>query len=163
MGKDKPEVPRISRLISDLASIQGWSAKLARARIWDVWEEVVGAEIDRHAWPVRLIKGEVLEVAVSDSVWMQQLSFHKAIMVQDLNKRLPGEAAIKDIRLVLGDPGKRPSRNKKIGSHVINKDLKMDQNELDLAEKRFGGIQDEQLRQALLRVYVKSRQRQKND
>ncbi len=163
MGKDSPRVSRLSRLISDMASRQGWSPRLARARAWKIWEEVVGAEIGAHSWPSRIIRGEVLEVAVSDSVWMQQISFHKAFIVQELNSRLRRDAALKDIRLVLGNPGETCFGSKKIGSHVRHENMKIDRGEWERAKDLFASVKDDELRGALVRLYLKSRMRQKRD
>jgi hypothetical protein len=55
------------------------------------WEEVVGSEIARHT-QLQVIRGEILWVAVSDSIWMQQLQFERHHILELLNARLVADS-----------------------------------------------------------------------
>ncbi len=164
MGQDRPRTggkALISRLVASIATGQGWAGKLSRARIWDVWEDVVGPQIALHAWPSTLKKGDILEIIVSDSVWMQQLGFQKHVILQALNRKLPRGAGLKDIRFVLGDIERARSSHKKIGSHVKKETLEIDSGLESEARKRFEKIQDKELREAMMHLYLKSLTRRK--
>ncbi|MGQ9745310.1 MAG: DUF721 domain-containing protein [Dissulfurimicrobium sp.] len=80
----------------------GWNNRLQRADVWRSWEDVAGREIALHAWPERF-QGDTLIVKVSDSIWMQQLSFIKHEILGRLNARFPARLQFKNIRFELGD------------------------------------------------------------
>ena len=61
------------------------------ARIWEVWNDVVGptiAEIARPSW----IKNKRLIVFVRDSIWLQELNFTGTSIKDDLNRELQRDA-----------------------------------------------------------------------
>jgi hypothetical protein len=70
--------------------------------IWREWEEVVGHETALNAWPHHIDSKGVLFVVVSDSIWMQQLSFQRHVLLSLLNQRLQARK-LKDIRMFLGN------------------------------------------------------------
>jgi hypothetical protein len=70
-------------------------------KIWNVWDNVVGETISRHARPSKIQKG-VLTVKVSDSVWLQDLKFQAEAIRQSLNLELKNEAVTK-IKFKVGD------------------------------------------------------------
>lgn len=61
------------------------------ADIWKVWDEVVGPAIAEHARP-DWIKDGRLRVAVSDSIWLQELQFLEADIRAKLNQKLKRQA-----------------------------------------------------------------------
>jgi hypothetical protein len=64
------------------------------ARIWEVWDDVVGpaiAEITRPSW----IKNRRLIVFVRDSIWLQELNFTRESIKEDLNRVLQRDAVQK--------------------------------------------------------------------
>jgi hypothetical protein len=56
-------------------------------RVWDVWEETVGANIAANASPAAF-KGDMLLVYVSNSTWLHHLRFLEADLVERLNNAL---------------------------------------------------------------------------
>ncbi|KPA18148.1 protein containing DUF721 [Candidatus Magnetomorum sp. HK-1] len=70
-------------------------------QISEIWESVVGKTIANDARPWK-IKGKELEIHVSGSVWLHQLNYMKADMIQKLNDRI-GDTAIEKIRLKIGN------------------------------------------------------------
>jgi len=66
------------------------------------WETLVGPEIAANARPAGF-KGRLLLVHVASSVWMQQLQFLKADLIDRINAGLPG-AGIEEIRFKIGPP-----------------------------------------------------------
>jgi hypothetical protein len=82
-------------LLSQLLTRWGMDRKLREYQAWEVWDEVVGPQIAARARPCKMREG-VLEVAVDQPVWMQQLQLMKPRIVSQLNARL-GEALIRDI------------------------------------------------------------------
>ncbi len=60
------------------------------------WEALVGPELAGNARPAGL-KGDLLLVDVANSVWMQELQFRKAELMERLNAGLP-DVHIREIR-----------------------------------------------------------------
>ena len=70
------------------------------ARIWELWDDVVGKAIAKHAQPAWIKKGR-LRVHVSDPIWLQELEFVKENIRERLNVRL-GREAVERIEFRLG-------------------------------------------------------------
>lgn len=104
MSKERrPPLPRplsASALIETLLSERGLMDKLHAYRAWQVWDEVVGAQIAARAQPIRL-RDDILEIRVDHPVWMQQLQLLKPRLLARLNERL-GAGAIRDLFLRQG-------------------------------------------------------------
>ena len=90
----------LGELLAELLSRQGMHDKLEEYRVWLVWEACVGPQIAAQARPLRLRDG-ILEVRVSQPVWMQQLQLLKPQLLKKLNERIEG-VPLKDIYLKRG-------------------------------------------------------------
>lgn len=99
MSREK-KIVKIDSLLGDLFANRDWQKHLDRQRVFEFWTEAVGQDISRHAQP-KLIRGSVLWVNVTDSVWMQQLHLMKEHLRQVINERIAGEEGIRDIRFNL--------------------------------------------------------------
>jgi hypothetical protein len=69
--------------------------RLRESKIWQVWEEVVGAQIAAKSHPAAFRDG-TLTVRVSGSAWLQQLSLMKQEMIRHLNEAI-GAPLVNDI------------------------------------------------------------------
>lgn len=69
-------------------------------RIWDLWDEAVGAVIAQHARP-SAFKGDLLIVQVSNSTWIHHLQFLKPDILHKVNQAL-GHNQIADLRFKIG-------------------------------------------------------------
>lgn len=95
---NRPRMPRASRagsILQQLLGAQGMDQKLRQYRAWEVWEQVVGPQIARHARPLRLREG-ILEVRVDQPIWMQQLRMMAPDILRKLNRAL-GEDLIREL------------------------------------------------------------------
>ena len=89
-----------------LASIEGILAlalkknnldtQLARYEFVLHWAEIVGPEISTRT-RAECIRNGILIVAVNNSVWAQELSFNKAMILRRLKERLSQPECVKDI------------------------------------------------------------------
>ena len=68
--------------------------------IWRVWKEVVGQTYAENAQPSKIRKKQ-LTVTVSDSVWLQELTFYKETILEKLNRKL-GRKAVNSINIRVG-------------------------------------------------------------
>ena len=89
----------IGSLLDSLIESKNWQSNLKRNQLFEFWDQAVGKDICTNAQP-KVLRGTVLWVDVTDSVWMQQLHLMKEHLRQVLNDRL-GEEEIKDIRFNL--------------------------------------------------------------
>ena len=81
----------LGSLLTSVLTQKDWQRRLRLHQVFIFWDEVVGGEIARHAQP-QVIKGDVLWLAVSDSIWMQQLQFERHHILELLNARLSAGA-----------------------------------------------------------------------
>lgn len=73
----------------------------AHPEIWSRWPQIAGREIARRAVP-RSLRGGTLVLAVSSSVWMQELTYMKQRLLDAVADAV-GPGVVRDVRLVL-DP-----------------------------------------------------------
>ena len=86
--------------IISLLKKEGLPFDLSDGKIWEVWEELVGVHISKHARPV-WIKNQLLMVYVSSPIWIQELRYKEEEIKTRLNSIL-GRNAIKEIRFKVG-------------------------------------------------------------
>lgn len=91
---DRTQMRKVPTVPEDLASViqrlvgdQRWDERLRGTSLFDVWEDVVGADLARHATPVRLAGG-ILVLEVSSSAWATQVSYLADELVQRANAAL---------------------------------------------------------------------------
>ncbi|MGB9713136.1 MAG: DUF721 domain-containing protein [Dissulfurimicrobium sp.] len=156
-GRGRPIL--LSGILKTAFERRGWEDRLSRAEAWRSWEEVMGHEIPLYAWPDRLQGKDTLVVKVSDSIWMQQLSFIKNEMLDRLNARLPNRMRFKNIRFELGDvDGLRSLWHSKGRDSWDKKDAGIpapDPRVMETAEAMVRKINDKELAECLKRLYVK--------
>lgn len=66
------------------------------------WEKIVGPEIAKLTRPDSLKNG-ILVLRVPNSVWAQELSFSKDVIVERLREYLRGSEIVEDVRFRVGD------------------------------------------------------------
>lgn len=74
--------------------------RLKEGRIWEVWDEAVGAKIASHAQPAAFREG-TLTLHVDSAPWLQQLNYLKKELVTKVNDALDQEL-VKEIQLKSG-------------------------------------------------------------
>jgi predicted nucleic acid-binding Zn ribbon protein len=91
MNETDNSLTPIKDIIANLLGDSNLAFNPDDARIWEVWNDVVGptiAEIARPSW----IKNKRLIVIVRDSVWLQELNFAGESIKEDLNRELQRDA-----------------------------------------------------------------------
>ncbi len=95
-----PGPSRVADLLGAVFQGTPTEKRLKEGRVWLVWESAVGPQIAGRARPVSFRDG-TLTVAVSSAPWMQQLTFLKKGITEQLNAQL-GEELVRDIYLKAG-------------------------------------------------------------
>jgi hypothetical protein len=139
----------ISRLLSDVFQNKKWHSRLELHRVFEFWNSTVGREIAAIAQP-SLIRGKVLWIKVTDSVWMQQLHLQKMLLLKKINQQLHGEK-INDIRFQLNSslhPPPEPQIKK-------NKPVFLDKKEEQKFDTLISSLDNEDLKVSLKSLWVK--------
>ncbi|NMC64490.1 MAG: DUF721 domain-containing protein [SAR324 cluster bacterium] len=80
----------------------GLDEKIARYSFVSKWPEIVGEEIAKRSKP-ECIRGKCLVVKVIDSVWAQELSFHKQAIITRLKRHLKDKDLLEDVAFHVGE------------------------------------------------------------
>ncbi len=70
-------------------------------RIWTLWGSAVGETIAKNSRPATF-KGSLLMINVSNSVWLQHMTFLKAELINKINLAL-GSEIIKELKFKIGN------------------------------------------------------------
>ena len=100
MNKKDSTLTPLKDIISNLLTDSGLPFNPNDARIWEIWDEVVGPEISKNAQPSWIKKGR-LRIKVSDPIWLQELEFTGETIRDRLNKKL-GRKAVEKLEFRLG-------------------------------------------------------------
>ena len=88
-------------ILAGVAHRLGLESKLVEARLRRHWPEIVGEPIATHTRPDQ-IRFKKLYVFVHNSVWLQQLTFLKPVLLNKINS-MAGETLVTEIVLRIGD------------------------------------------------------------
>ncbi len=91
MRKKKAKFTSLKDVLTDLFNDKALPFNPDDALIWNVWDEVAGHPVSKHARPV-WIKDGTLRVGVSDPIWLQELKFLEKDIIEDLNRKLSRKA-----------------------------------------------------------------------
>ena len=86
---------RIKKVLERALRNLGIEKKVKEGRVFEVWDKAVGKKIGAHAHPLKIKRGKLF-VKVTDSSWLQELSFLKEKIIKKVNKGL-GEEVVKEI------------------------------------------------------------------
>lgn len=149
--KESHKIESVSSLLADIFRKRNWKSRIKMHAVFDFWNEAVGSEIAEKARP-QLIRGKVLWVNVSDSVWMQQLHFQKMMLLEQINERL-GKERIEDIRFNLDTRFNEFSEEKK--QRGTSSVWPLDPERAKEFEKMIAAVDDEGLKKSLKRLWTK--------
>ncbi len=90
----------IATVMRKLMAQRGYAAIQATSELHEKWSEIVGEVLAKMTCPGNVSRG-TLQVVVSDSGAMQELSFRKKQILAALKSKLP-EAKIEDLRFRVG-------------------------------------------------------------
>ncbi|RQD73914.1 MAG: DUF721 domain-containing protein [Candidatus Syntrophonatronum acetioxidans] len=115
------------------------------------WEEVAGPKISSKT-RAEFIKGGILFIKVSSSVWSQQLVFLKKSLIKKLNHRL-GERIVQDIYFRVGSWQDLREREEEKEEGWKEEVLK--EEEIKAIEESLKGVDDNNIREILRSIIVR--------
>jgi hypothetical protein len=148
------KITRIDALFSEIFKKRQWDKRLAMHTVFRNWPQVVGPEMAERTEP-QVIRGTVLWIAVSDSVWMQQLHLQKQILLEHINANLRDSAEISDVRFQI-DAALGEEKVVVESSPPIAPPPPIDPEEQESFERMTAAIVDAELRTRLLALWRKS-------
>jgi hypothetical protein len=131
--------------------------RIQEQRVMDAWDPVVGNAIAEVTQPMR-VRNRVLQVRVIHPVWMQELQFHKKLILQKMNDFL-GASLVEDLRWVLGEREKKEAGKKREKAGKFQRELKPEEKER--IEKEVSRLRDGEMREALSRLFSKQLMRER--
>ncbi len=163
MGNRRRRITPASSVLPSALSGRKWKIFLPRRAIWQNWEEVAGKALSSNAWPWYFKDNTCLVIAVSDNMWQQQLTYQKQMILDKLNKFLPEESRLEDIRFNLGDietvrknvcicHGRQKDKQKEapVSSGISIQEISAESRQL------LENIDDQELRESLLSLMKKA-------
>jgi hypothetical protein len=129
--------------------------KIQEQRIISCWELAVGRAIAEVTQAVR-VRNRVLQVRVTNSVWMQELQFHKGLIIQKLNESL-GVFGVQELWFFIGEKetgsegsgDARKAERRKPGRELSRE-------EGDRIEKEVSRLRDPEIKEALSRLFSRA-------
>ena len=98
----------IHSVLQEVSKGSALALKLSEVRLQQEWEGLVGQTIAKHSYP-ESIRYKKLNLVADNSIWLQQLVFLKATILEAIHSILP-DLALTDIILRIGSiPEKRPA------------------------------------------------------
>ncbi len=79
----------------------GLEKEIARYQFVLSWKEIVGEEIAKRSKP-ECIRGNALVVRVKDSIWAQELTFQKELILKRLKPYMNSDDIVEDVRFCVG-------------------------------------------------------------
>ena len=133
-----------------------WETKFDQHRIFLVWSELVDSEIGAHARPLKIVN-DVLWVEVDNSAWVQQLQFRKLDLLDQLNDHLR-VSYFTDIKFTVGESVKVQKEKETPAPRMIPPS----DEEIARFEKQIEFIEDEDIREAMTRLWYVSQAVRRN-
>ena len=137
-------------IIKEISQSHGFAARLWEYRLQKQWKALVGEVVAAHTWPAR-IKFRKLHVAVDNSVWLHQLLYLKATLLENIQAQME-ELQLEDIIFRIGE---LPEAHEDAG------DEPKDQAPVSPAAQKTArdytrDVNDEELRDSLTRVIARA-------
>jgi predicted nucleic acid-binding Zn ribbon protein len=140
----------IKELLARIITGKKWQHRLQLHGVFSFWDEIVGPDISRQAQP-SFIRGRILWVDVTDSIWMQQLHFQKILLLQLINNKL-NDLALSDIRFRLNS--KLVQKEKQIFSPKAP--TRIDEEKLTVFQGQLASLRSDGLRETLVSLWKKN-------
>lgn len=137
--------------------ISGLSRRMQEQKLLDSWDRAVGDAIAEKTRPVR-VKNRILQVQVTNSVWMQQLQFMKGLIIKKLQENMRNDF-LQDIRFYVGEIA--PGERKKKEIDAQGPSTALSDTERKRMAKDLAGIRDPEMQEIMLRVFSKGLAAQK--
>lgn len=137
-------------VIREISQSHGFATRLWEYRLQKQWTGLVGEVVAAHTWPSR-IKFRKLHVAVDNSVWLHQLLYLKATIMETIQAQME-ELQLEDIIFRIGELPE--AREEAIDEHAEQVAVSPDARKT--AREYTQAVNDDELRDSLARVIARA-------
>ena len=137
-------------VIREISQSHGFAGRLWEYRLQKQWKALVGEVVAAHTWPSR-IKFRKLHVAVDNSVWLHQLLYLKATIMENIQAQME-ELQLEDIIFRIGElpEAREDAGDESTGQVAVSPDARRTAREYTQA------VNDDELRDSLTRVIARA-------
>jgi len=136
----------LAEIVPRLVAAPSWGKRLKAIQLLSRWQEIVGEDLARFSRPRGFAKGALI-LEVADSVWMHQLRFEEARLLERLNQEA-GEPLFTSLRLVLSRERSFFQQSTRVSPSLPKPNEKL----LQRVSREVAHIQDPELREAFKRL-----------
>jgi hypothetical protein len=154
MNKRAQKPSSLADVLEKFFNRSGMSRRMAEQKILDSWRRAVGRGIAEQTQSLR-IQNRVLWVRVTNSVWMQQLQFMKAMILRKIQEET-GVADLADIRFFLGEideEGAGKEEEAKLGEAGPPPPEGLTEGEKERVRRGVSGLSDPEMRKIFEGVF----------
>lgn len=141
----------VSTVLPDIVDHKGWRMKLDMYSFFPIWHKVVSENVACCSRPLKIVK-DTLWLEVDNSTWMQQLQFEKKHILNDINATLK-ISRIRDIKFVLPQDEDENTKKRDQSLSFVSPDPEA----LQKFEQQVGVIEDDAIRESLIRLWYLSK------
>ncbi len=146
---------RLGKILENYLTRAGLYQRIREQKIIDAWEVMVGKAIAEMTQPVR-VRNRVLQVKVSNSVWMHELQFHKKLIIQKLNEYI-GNPVVQELWFFIGEKEAGKDTLLEGGKKKPKRQTRdLSKEEKDRIEREIRHLDDPEMKEILLRVFSKA-------
>jgi hypothetical protein len=143
---------RLGKILNPYLARVGLLQRMEEQKVLDCWEAIVGKAVAEATQPFR-VRNRVLQVKVTNSVWMHELQFHKEMIIQKLNDFL-GRPVVRELWFFIGEKegGKEiPSESGKGKGAGRSRELSPE--EKGRIKREISHLRDREMQEIFLRVF----------
>lgn len=139
---------RAKKVLDEVLQGLGLARRVEEGKVSQVWEEAVGKKIAAHARPTKMQDGK-LSVEVDNTTWVQQLTFLKKRIIDEINKQT-GKEIVREITFKIGKVGRTLKKKPKEPGMELDR-IKLNEQRLRQVEENVKHIRDPETKDVLRR------------
>ena len=160
MVKSSEELKRLDQVVEDVIQVYGYDSKISEARVFLVWEDIVGQFIAENTQPSSLAEGK-FRVWVKNSVLLAELHLLSRNLIDKINSKI-GKSVVRELRFQLkqfscsrqeNQPQKVAKTNCQVGAIGLDQEISRKINSV------IQDVEDAELKRVLRRVFEKMGER----
>jgi len=144
----------VGEILENFLTKSGLNRRFREQRILDTWSQAVGEGIAEQTRPIRIQNG-ILQIRVSNSVWMQQLQYMKGMLLNKLKDH--GAEDLEDLRFFMGEvkDDQEKDRGKKPDDEERKEWENLTETEKDSIKREVMNLSDPEMRKVFESVFAR--------
>ena len=160
MVESSEGLKRLDQVVENVIQVYGYDSKISEARVFLVWEDIVGQFIAENTQPSSLVEGK-FRVWVKNSVLLSELHLLSRNLIDKINSKI-GKSVVRELRFQLkqfscsrqeNQPQKVAKTNCQVGAIGLDQEISQKINSV------IQDVEDAELKRVLRRVFEKMGER----